>query len=326
MSETISPNPQPQATVAVVVPSYNHAKYVGGCVRSIINQTLSPSQLLVIDDGSTDGSPAIIESVLQACPFPCELIVRENRGLCATLNEGLERTGGKYFAYLDSDDLWLADALEARVALLESRPDAVLAYGHVFFVDSENRVIDSTKNWANYADGDVRAMLLETTGPMSPSVLYRRCALEKYGWTGSSHLEDYELYLRLSTDGPFAFDNEPRAAWRRHSANVSHDQRLMLDEHLKAQQRVLPTHFQMSEDAIRKLQSEIKFRRAEDFLRLGAKREALQLIAGNIRGATSARNIVRMAARLMIPYGLVKRRQTQRQEKTFAEHGTIDIA
>ena len=282
--------------------------------------------LLVIDDGSTDGSPAIIESVLEDCPLPCELIVRENRGLRATLNEGLDRTSGKYFAYLDSDDLWLADALEARVALLESRPDAVLAYGHVFFIDGENRVIDSTKNWATYADGDARAMLLKTIGPMSPSVLYRRSALEKYGWTGSSHLEDYELYLRLSTDGPFAFDDEPRAAWRRHSANVSHDQRLMLDEHLKAQQRVLPTHFQMSGDEISKLQSEIKFRRAEDFLRLGAKREAFQLMAANLSGATSASSVMRMLARLLIPYGLVKRRQTLRQQKTFARHGTIDIA
>jgi hypothetical protein len=63
------------------------------------------------------------------------------------LNEGFERTGGDYFAYLGSDDLWLADFLQARVDLLESRPPAVLVYGHTYFIDEQNKrkFIDSTK-------------------------------------------------------------------------------------------------------------------------------------------------------------------------------------
>ena len=69
-----------------------------------MTQTLPPAQLIVIDDGSTDDSPHLIARVLTGCPFPCEFIARDNRGLCATLNEGLERSTGKYFAYLGSDD------------------------------------------------------------------------------------------------------------------------------------------------------------------------------------------------------------------------------
>ena len=85
------------ATVSVVVPSYNHAQFIEATLRSIMKQTLAPAQLLVIDDGSSDESPAIIERVLNDCPFPCELIARNNRGLCATLNEGFERTPRRLF-------------------------------------------------------------------------------------------------------------------------------------------------------------------------------------------------------------------------------------
>src|SRR5690349_16677587 len=104
--------------VFVAVPSYNHAPFVEECLRSIIGQTLRPKKLLVVDDGSRDGSPAVIEKVLKDCPFDSELISRENRGLCATLNEALEQSSGEYFAYLGSDDIWLPGFLEEQSNLL----------------------------------------------------------------------------------------------------------------------------------------------------------------------------------------------------------------
>src|SRR6185503_3221517 len=183
------------AAVSVLVPSYNHAQFIEATLRSIIKQTLPPAELIVIDDGSSDGSQAIIERVFNDCTFPCKLIARENRGLCATLNEGFARTSGEYFAYLDSDDLWLPNFLSERVRLLKSRPRAVLAYGHTYFVDEQNRIVDSTADWASYADGNARDMLLQTTAPMSPTVLYRREVLEQERWNEESKLEDYDLYL-----------------------------------------------------------------------------------------------------------------------------------
>src|SRR6266850_3901647 len=207
LQEEIEQTIQGKATgVSVVVPSYNHAQFIETTLRSIIKQTLQPAELLVIDDGSGDESPLVIERVLNECPFPCELVVRDNHGLCATLNEGFERTRGEYFAYLGSDDLWLPEFLEARVKLLEARAQAALAYGHAYFIDEENRIVDCTADWARYADGDARAMLLQTTAPMSPTVLYRRAALEGQRWNAAARLEDYDLYLRLSEEGEFAFD------------------------------------------------------------------------------------------------------------------------
>jgi alpha-1,3-rhamnosyltransferase len=184
--------------VSVVVPSFNHAQFVGKCLRSIMGQTQSPRELIVIDDGSSDGSVRVIEQALKDCPFHCELIARPNKGLSATLNEGLSRSRGTYFAYLGSDDFWLSSFLQARVALLESRPRAILAYGHVYAIDELDRIIECTSEWAGYVDGDARRMLLRSTAPPSPTVLYRRKALERHGWNEEAKLEDYELYLRLS--------------------------------------------------------------------------------------------------------------------------------
>ena len=312
------------ARVSVVVPSYNHAQFIETTLRSIMKQTLAPSELIVIDDGSSDESPRIIERVLNDCWFPCELLVRDNRGLCATLNEGFERTRGDYFAYLGSDDMWLPDFLQARVRLLESRPDAVLAYGHTYFIDEQNRIVDSTADWANYADGDVRQMLLQTTAPMSPTVMYRREALEHQRWNEEADLEDYDLYLRLSAEGPFAFDPQVLSAWRRHALNTSWDQSLMLEEQLKAQ-RVAALRFGLSAREVEELQRATRFRRAEDFLRVGQKSRALSLMTHNWRGANSPRTTSRMLLRLLIPNPLMRRRARARQRNAFERYGTIQV-
>lgn len=308
--------------VSVVVPSYNHAQFIEATLRSIIKQTLWPAQLIVIDDGSSDDSPTVIERVLNHCPFPCELIARDNRGLCATLNEGFERTRGDYFAYLGSDDLWLPDFLRARVSLLESRPDAVLAYGHAYFIDKENQIVDSTVDWARYADGDVREMLLQTTAPMSPTVLYRRDALEQQRWNEQSKLEDYDLYLRLSAAGSFAFDPRVLSAWRRHVSNVSWDQTLMLEEQLQAQRKAA-LRFGLTDNQIEDLQTATRFSRAEDFLRVGQKSQALSLIMHNLRGVNSPRATARMLLRLLIPNPIMRWRARVRQRKAFERYGTL---
>src|SRR3989337_2036108 len=82
------------STVSVVVPSFNHAPFVERTLRSIFRQTLAPLALFVIDDGSKDDSPRIIERVLRDCPFACDFFARGNRGLSATLNEGFARARG----------------------------------------------------------------------------------------------------------------------------------------------------------------------------------------------------------------------------------------
>src|SRR5215208_1778449 len=307
--------------VAVVVPSYNHAPFVAAALRSIFAQTHAPARLLVIDDGSRDGSPRVNEDLLKCCPFPCELIARGNRGLCATLNEGLARTEGAYFAYLGSDDLWLPGFLEARVALLEERPRAVLAYGHAYLIDERGAVYDCTLDWAHYRDGDARAMLLEETyAPMSPTVLHRRACVERHGWNERARLEDYELYLKLSADGDFAFDPRVLSAWRRHGTNTSGDSVWMIEARLAAQRNAAP-HLGLSAEELRRYQRGLNFAGAEDLLRLGDKRAALRFLRRGLTGAPDARSLARVALRLVTPYSLFKRRARRRQATAARRYG-----
>ena len=136
--------------ISALVPSYNHAPFIERTLRSIFGQTVPIKKLIVIDDGSKDESIGIIERVLRDCPFEYEFIKRENRGLCATLNEGLSRSGSEYFAYLGSDDVWLPTFLDEQMRLLDSRPNAVLAFSHAYVIDEHDNIFDRTDNWTRF--------------------------------------------------------------------------------------------------------------------------------------------------------------------------------
>lgn len=304
--------------VFAFVPSYNHAPFVEKCLKSIIKQTLSPKKLLVIDDGSKDSSPRVIERILKDCPFDAELIVRENRGLCATLNEGFAKSSGKYFAYLGSDDLWLPEFLAERTKLLEKRDSAVLAYGHAYFLDENDEIIDRTvdykENWANYPDGDARPMLVKGIAPVSSTIFYRRSALEKVRWNEKSRLEDYEMYLKLAALGDFAFDEQTLSVWRHHGYNTSKDLLLMLKEVIEAQNRNFKL-LDLRKDELKAAQTKIKFHFALDLLRVGDKKQAWKLAVENWRGAASNAELAKFLIRFGVPMNVVNLRRQLKKKK-----------
>jgi alpha-1,3-rhamnosyltransferase len=311
-------------SVSVVVPSYNHARFIERTLRSVFAQTHAPAELLVIDDGSRDDSPRLIARTLAACPFPCEFIARENHGLSATLNEGLARAvRGRFFAYLGSDDVWLPDFLRARVALLNRRPRAALAYGHCLWIDEEDRVIDCTKDWADYTDGDARAMLWRGTGPHSPTVVYRRTAVARHGWNECARLEDYELYLRLATDAEFAFDARVLSAWRVHAENASRDFTFMMSEWLDAQRRAAHATG-MSAGELARAQHALGWACAENFARRGERARAASLALRHLGGAPSASAAAKMLARFIVPRSLVVRRAQHQRENAARLYGSLE--
>jgi alpha-1,3-rhamnosyltransferase len=311
--------------VSVVVPSYNHARFIERTLRSIFAQTHAPAELVVIDDGSQDDSVCVVERALAACPFPCELIARANLGLSATLNEGLARAAhSTYFAYLGSDDVWLPDFLRARVALLNARPSSALAYGHCFYIDAEDRIIDSTADWATYSDGDARPMLWRGTGPHSPTVVYRRDVLKQYGWNEGARLEDYELYLRLASEGEFAFDPRVLSAWRVHGENASRDPAFMMDEWLDAQRRVA-RDIGMSDDELARAQDALGWTCAENFARRGERAKACATAWRYRGGAQSPVAAAKMLLRVIIPRAVWRSRTLRRERETAEKYGTLRV-
>lgn len=312
-------------TVFVFVPSYNHAPFIERCLQSIIKQTVQPTKLLVIDDGSSDDSSRIIEEILQSCPFPAEFIQRENRGLCATLNEGFAHSAGyKYFAYLGSDDVWLPNFLANRTQLMETKPEAVLAFGNAFLINDHDRVLEDSTDWGAYKFPNHQEMLLRGFAPISSTVFYRRAKLEKVRWNENARLEDYEFYLKLAPLGDFAFDPRIDAAWREHDYNTSGDTPMMLREVIAAQNRNAAL---LSVDAatLREIQREVKFFYAEILARRGWKKEALQLTIENWRGAYSGLSLLKMAGRFVIPNSFLKWRRKRKMQSAAQKHGAIQI-
>jgi alpha-1,3-rhamnosyltransferase len=308
--------------ISVLVPSYNHAPFIERTLRSIFKQTLRPKKLIVIDDGSKDESVAVIERVLKDCPFRHEFTKRENRGLSATLNEGFARADTEFFAYLGSDDIWLAEFLEKRAALLGSRPNAVLAFGHAYLIDEDDNIIESTADWGGFADGDMLPDLLRGQVFASPTVLYRSTELKKYKWNEDAVLEDYELYLQLCTEGEFALDSSILSAWRQHDSNVSGDFPLMLQQWLAAQDRTADK-LGIDRAKLDEIQAILKFDSAFTYIRGGQKKDALRLMRDNIGGARSNSQIGKLLARLATPKALFVWNRDRKRAQSIARYGKL---
>ena len=310
--------------ITVLVPSYNHAPYVERTLRSIFGQTLRPRKLIVIDDGSKDESVTVIERVLAECPFECELIARENRGLCGTLNEGFALCNTEYFAYLGSDDVIISTTLEEQVTLLVQRPTAVLAFGHAYLIDEDDNIIDSTSNWTTFADGDPLPHLLHGQVFSSPGVVYRSSALRMHRWNEEAVLEDYELYLKLAGEGEFARNSNVIGGWRQHGANVSSDAAKMLEEWIAAQDRVADS-LPYTREELDIIQRGLRFISASNLVRSGDRTNAFRLFKENIGGASSVPPAVGGLARILTPKRLFEANRERKRRKTIHYSGKIKL-
>src|SRR5882724_2062331 len=114
-----------QPKVSVIIPTYNRAHYLGTAVNSVLSQTFSDFELIVVDDGSTDDTMRLVERFHDS---RLRYIYQQHRGISAAMNAGIRAARGGYIARLDSDDIWLPDMLEVEVGVLDARPEIGLVY------------------------------------------------------------------------------------------------------------------------------------------------------------------------------------------------------
>lgn len=117
--------PTPSPRVSVIIPCFNHGRFLRHAAESVLTQTMADLELIIVDDGSTDETPTVLAGLDDRRVRP---ITTPNRGVSAARNAGLEMVRGEFMAFLDADDLWAPDKLARQVAIMDSEPDVTLVF------------------------------------------------------------------------------------------------------------------------------------------------------------------------------------------------------
>lgn len=176
----MTPNAPPKVTV--FVPVYNREAYIGAAIESILGQSFSHFEILLVDDGSTDRSVEVLRSYDD--PRLRVVCHEHNLGIPQTRNRGLELAQGEYIALLDSDDIAQPDRLQHQVAFLDRHPDIVQVGGWVRRVDATGRLLKQVKQQPTAPD-DIRAQLLFRCSLSNTTIMGRTAVLRAYGYRNS---------------------------------------------------------------------------------------------------------------------------------------------
>ena len=222
-----------EGKVSVVIPCYNQVRFLGEAIRSVLCQGYADLEIVVVDDGSTDGAAEVASGYAKVDPR-IRLIRQENRGLAAARNRGLANVGGDYVVFLDSDDRLVSGALEVGVRELEAHPGYAFVSGLCRKITADGSVVSG---WEQFRVRDDPYLELLRSCPIYvPAVMYRRRVFDAVGDFDTSYraAEDYDLYYRILERFPVHCHDTIVAEIRRHDANMTRDRTLMLKYNMAA--------------------------------------------------------------------------------------------
>lgn len=223
-------NPTANPLVTMIVLSYNHSRFILETLESVKAQTYKHTELIIVDDCSTDDSVAVIDRWLRENRIDCTFIRHQkNQGICKSLNEALRLTTGKYISMIASDDVWLPDKVECQVATMESQPDKVgVLYSDAFQMDEDGHALpDSyiTTYWKlpEMPQGQVLNTLLQTNFIPGPTALIRRSCYDEVGlYDENLPWEDWDMWMRIARHFSFLYSPIPSTKYRNHQTSLSH--------------------------------------------------------------------------------------------------------
>lgn len=224
----------PVARVAVVIPCFKQAHFLGDAIESALNQTLPPSEVVVIDDGSPDDVYGV------ASRFPGVRYIRQrNQGLSAARNAGIRQTKSELLVFLDSDDRLLPQALERGVSFHTMLPACGFVAGRMHIIGADGSRI---RPWQPFpaTDDELAQLLINHCSIYPLTVMYRRSAIEAVGGgfdTSLRSAEDWDMDIRLARRFSFHLYDEPIAEYRKHGNNMTKNAPIMMKSILCVLQR-----------------------------------------------------------------------------------------
>lgn len=211
--------------ISVIIPAYNAETTICETIESVIAQTHTDWELIVIDDGSTDNTLKVLEQIDEP---RMKVFSFENAGVAANRNRGIDRATGEYISFLDSDDLWTPEKLEAQLAALNANPKAAVAYSWTNYIDESGNVLGACA----HADlkGDVYQILLLADFIGSGSnPLIKTEALREVGQFNPYVVptEDWDMWLRLARKYEYAVVPSVQILYRQLVGSGSHNMSVM---------------------------------------------------------------------------------------------------
>lgn len=223
--------------ITVFIALYNSEKYIEQTLNSLLNQTFTNFEILIINDASTDNSVEIVENFNNS---KIRLIHNEtNRGICYTRQRGVEEAIGKYIAIIDSDDIAMHNRLEKQFDFLENNPEFALCGTDAKFIDENNKEINHL-HIVNHEPELIKIMLLFANQFINSSVLIKKEAVINVGGYIKSIAEDYDLFVRIAEKYKTANLKEKLVSYRMH--NVS-DSRTKKELYSIAEKEILAYQF-----------------------------------------------------------------------------------
>lgn len=223
--------------VTVIIASYNHDRYIEESVNSVLSQTYSNIELLVIDDGSIDESAEILKRLQRQHGF--DLRFQANKGLARTLNEAIERARGEFIVPFGSDDIMFAQRIATQVEYMKDKPEVGICSANIETIDQDGRIMGAREQRNRnlpFRRLDFDDLFLDRKpGPMAATLMLRREALDKVGgFNADIRLEDVYIELAIARAGYFIdVLGEVLAQYRDHPKNTFKNGRFMVDNVLK---------------------------------------------------------------------------------------------
>jgi len=280
--------------VSVLLPTYNRARFLEEAIDSVLRQTLEDLELIVVDDGSSDETPAL----LAAIEDPRLRCTRQpHSGISATLNRALSAARGEYIARLDSDDLWLPNMLATLVPILDLRRDAGVAYAQGQAMTADGHPLAHVQGLPpRFANDSLRSIVYDDC-TCNIALIARRSCFERVGTYDKNLIanEDWDMWLRVARQFDFVFVEQVVARIRWHDGNLTGPGSADFTAVLDARTRPLDKLFAEPDlpAAVRAMRpiayTNVYLYRAQRFVRSGQYRRAI----GELRSAlTSGPGIV----------------------------------
>ncbi|MBW4616220.1 MAG: glycosyltransferase [Desmonostoc vinosum HA7617-LM4] len=204
--------------VSIIIPAYNAMNYLPDALESVLQQTFTDFEVLIIDDGSSDN---LVQWAGELANSQVRLIVQKKQGVAVARNTGIANAKGEYIAFLDADDLWKPTKLEKQVCYLDNHPDIGLVHTNMVLINQEGK--SSGRVMKSHAEGDALKQLLEKNTITTSSVIVRNCCLTNIGDFDISlrYSQDWDMWVRIAARYRFAVIKEPLVCYRQHANNAT---------------------------------------------------------------------------------------------------------